>query len=288
MFGGGALGVLPAGGGVGPGRVVHGVVVVGAQVQDHCIGRPGVEAAGLLRAQRRVVRAVRQAADGVIIGHDAAAGVVVPAGQQAPPALADDPPFGPQGVGGHPGAVVHRAEERGDPVLLAGSADGAFAAGDAVAHKFQPVRRLWQGQKVSAGKAQAGEQQVVVRVAVHGLHVLQHTDVLGDARGHPPAQGDFAAAGLHRKARDPRAVQLHADPGLVQSKAGLHTEGQLAAGKDTFKPAGRIKQRDRPGVVRLPAQQPDLRKRAQRQCLHRDPPLWLDDGNAADRHCPQA
>src|SRR5699024_11816777 len=34
----------------------------------------------------------------------------------APAALAHDPPFGVEGVGGHPGIVVDRAEERGDPV----------------------------------------------------------------------------------------------------------------------------------------------------------------------------
>ena len=115
---------MEAGDGVGPGRVAHGAVVVGAQVQDHGVGLPAVKAVGLLRAQGLVVGPGGQAADGVVVVHHPAAGVVVPAGQQAPAALAHDPPFGVEGVGGHPGIVVDRAEERGDPVLLAHCAEG--------------------------------------------------------------------------------------------------------------------------------------------------------------------
>ena len=45
--------------------------------------------------------------------------------------------------------MVDRAEERGDPVLLAHRAEGPLPAGDAVAHELQTASRLGQGQKIA-------------------------------------------------------------------------------------------------------------------------------------------
>ena len=98
--------------------------------------------------------------------------IVVPAGHDAPATLRDAAVFGSQRVGGQAAVVVLRREKGSHPVLLRLGSDGTLAAGDAVAHKLQPIFRLRQGQKFAACIFQPGDLQQMRRVIVHGLHIL--------------------------------------------------------------------------------------------------------------------
>ena len=79
--------------------------------------------------------------------------------------------------------------------------------------------------------AEGGDLQQVGRVPGHGLHVLQQPHMLGPPRCGPAEDAHPAGAGVHRKAADPRAVQLHADPGLHQVVVGVQLYPKFAAGK---------------------------------------------------------
>ena len=252
---------------------MEGVPVVGAQVEDDRIGGPGGKIIGLLRPQRGVALPRCQATHLGIAGGQCATGIVVPAGDQPPAAGRYYAVLGAQGVGRHAAVVVLGREKGADPIGLAHRADSPLATGDAVADELQPAARRWQGQKLATRMADSGNLQQVGRVLRHRLHVLQQPHMLGPPRCGPAEYAHPAGSGVHRKAADPRAVQLYADPGFHGVVVGIQLYPKLAAGKQQLntRPGPEQRQRVRSGTA---PQHPHLRQGGQRgygKVLHGSP-----------------
>ena len=161
-----------AGGRVLPRRVIECAGVVGAQVDDDSIRFPCRKIVFLLCAKGGIALPHSYTAHLRIVGRHHMAHIVVPAGHDAPATLRDAAVFGSQCIGGQAAVVVLRREKGSHPVLLRLGSDGTLAAGDAVAHKLQPILRLRQRQKFAACIFQPGDLQQMRRVIVHGLHIL--------------------------------------------------------------------------------------------------------------------
>ena len=228
------LGKALPGDGVMPRRIVEGVVIVRAQIDDDGVCGPGGKVIGLHRAGGVGL----QAADLCVIGCQRAARVVVPAGYNAPAALADKPIVRAKGIGSHPGIVVLGRKKGRYPVGFTLRTNGTLAAGDAVADKFQPHFGGGQRLKITAVIFQRGNLQQMARVNRHRLHVLQQADVLHRAGGHTAEQADAALARAYGKARIPRAVQLHADPRLIQGVVTGKVHPQLGTVKQQLYAGG--------------------------------------------------
>ena len=161
-----------ASGRVLPRRVIKCAGVVGAQVDDDGIRFPCSKIIFLLCAKGGIALPHSYTAHLRIVGRHHMAHIVVPAGHETPATLRDAAVFGSQCIGGQAAVVVLRREKGSHPVLLRLGSDGTLAAGDAVAHKLQPILRLRQGQKFAACIFQPGDLQQMRRVIVHGLHIL--------------------------------------------------------------------------------------------------------------------